>query len=157
MGNTLHHQLYYRLNTSFFFVSLEVKLGEEPLVLASLVLLLESLLDLLLGLFSLGWFLESVGGNNGLEGVEFESVTSWHEMVVVDDLDEWLDSSSLGDLLFAVLLGNLQRITFDTSDQSMSEWVGLGALVVWLDDDNLLTGVSTADNDSYMDSQRLGH
>jgi hypothetical protein len=151
LGNTLHHQLYYRLNTSFFFVCLEVKLGEEPLVLASLVLLLESLLDLLLSLFSLRWFLESVGGNNGLEGVEFESVTSWHEMVVVDDLDEWLNSSSLGNLLFAVLLGNLQRITFDTSDQSMSEWVGLGALVVWLDDDNLLTGVSTADNDSYMD------
>lgn len=152
MGNTLHHQLYYRLNTSFFFVSLEVKLGEEPLVLASLVLLLKSLLDLLLGLFSLGWLLEGVGGNNGLEGVEFESVTSWHQMVVVDDLDEWLDSSSLGNLLFAVLLGNLQRITLDTSDQRMSEWVGLGALVVWLDDDNLLTGVSTADNDSYSDS-----
>lgn len=44
-------------------------------------------------------------------------------MVVVDDLDKWLDLSSLSNLLGTVLVGNLQWVSLDTSDQSVTEWV----------------------------------
>ena len=68
-------------------------------------------------------------------------------MVVVDNLDEGLDLGALGNLLSAVSLGDLQGVSLDTSNQGVAKGVGLGAIVVGLDDDNLLTGKSTASDD----------
>lgn len=44
-------------------------------------------------------------------------------MIVVDDLDEWLDLGSFGNLLGVVLLGDLQRVSLNTGNQSMSKGV----------------------------------
>lgn len=128
--------------------SLEVQLSEEPLVLTSLVSFFKGLLDNLLGFFSLGWFFESFGRNDALEGFNVQSVSSWQQVVVVDDLDERLDLGSLGNLLSTLSLGDLQWVSFNTGNQSMTEWVRLGTFVMWLDDHNLLTGVTTTDNNS---------
>lgn len=147
--------MLFACGRSFFYITqlatsnkLKVQLGEEPLVLAGSVLLLKSLLNLLLGVFSGRGLLESLSSHGGLQRVELKSVTSGHQVVVVDDLDEGLDSSSLGDLLFAVLLGHLEGVSLNTSNQGVAEWVRLGALIMRLDDDHLLSSVSAADNDS---------
>lgn len=128
---------------------LEVQLGEEPLVLTSLVSFFKGLLDNLLGFFTLRWFFESFGGDHRLEGLNVQSVSGWQQVVVVDNLDERLDLGSLGDLFSTLSLGDLQWVSLNTSDQGVAEWVRLGTLIVWLDDHNLLTSVTTADNDSY--------
>lgn len=144
--------------TDIFFNNLESQLREEPLVLTSLVSFFESLLDDLLGFFTLGWFFESFGRDNGLEGLNIQGVSGWKQVVVVDGLDEWLDLSSLSDLLSTVLLGNLQWVSFNTGNQSMGKWVSLGTFIVRLHDDNLLTGVTTTDDDSNLTSfQELSH
>ena len=126
---------------------LEVELGEEPLVLASLVLLLKSLLDGLFGLLTLRGLLEGLGADRSLDGIKLKGVTGGHHVVVVDNLDEGLDLGALGNLLSAVSLGDLQGVSLDTSNQGVAKGVGLGAIVVGLDDDNLLTGKSTASDD----------
>lgn len=70
-------------------------------------------------------------------------------MVVVDDLDERLDLGSLSNLLGTVLLGDLQWVPFNTGNQSVTEWMRFRTLIVWLNDHNLLTSVTTTNNDSY--------
>ena len=70
-------------------------------------------------------------------------------MVVVDDLDERLDLGSLSNLLGTVLLGDLQWVSFNTGNQSVTEWMRFRTLIVWLNDHNLLTSVTTTNNDSY--------
>lgn len=71
-------------------------------------------------------------------------------MVEVNDLDERLNLSSLSNLLSVVGLGDLEGVSLNASNQGMAKWVRLGAIVVGLDDDNLLTGESSADNDGYL-------
>lgn len=111
--------------------------SEEPAVLAASVSLLESLLDSLLGILTLGNFLESVVADNALESFELECVTGGHEVVVVDDLDERLDAAALLDLLGAHATGYLGGVALDTGDESIGEGVGLGAGVLRLDNDDL--------------------
>ena len=43
-------------------------------------------------------------------------------MVVVDDLDERLDLGSLSNLLGTVLLGDLQWVSFNTGNQSVTKF-----------------------------------
>lgn len=69
-------------------------------------------------------------------------------MVVVNNLNERLDLSSLGNLLGAVSFGDLQRVSLNTSNEGVTEGVRLGTIIVGLDDDNLLTSETSADNDS---------
>ncbi|SGZ51696.1 CIC11C00000003486 [Sungouiella intermedia] len=127
---------------------LEVEFGEEPLVLTGLMLFFQSLLDNLLGFFSLGWLVQGVWGDNVLERLNVQRVSGWHQVVVVDQLDEWLDLSSLGNLLLVVSSGDLQWASLDTDNDSVWEGVGLGTVIVWSDNDNLLTSESTTGNDS---------
>lgn len=68
-------------------------------------------------------------------------------MVEVDNLNEGLNLGSLGNLLSVVSLGDLKRVSLNTSNQGVSEGVRLGAIIVGLDDDNLLTSETAADND----------
>lgn len=126
---------------------LKLQLGEEPLVLTGLVSLFECLLDGLLGIGSLRRLLESVSSDGSLQRFEFQRVSSGHEVVVVDGLDKRLDLGSSGNLLSGMLLGNLQRVSLDTSNNGMTKGVGLGTVVVGLDDNNLLTGESTSGDD----------
>lgn len=128
---------------------LEVELGEEPLVLTGLVLFLQSLLHNLLGLLSLGRLVQGVGGDGVLERLNVQRVSGGHQVVVVHQLDEWLDLGSLSNLLGVVSLGHLQWASLDADNDGVWESVGLGAVVVGSDDDNLLTSETTTGNDSY--------
>lgn len=58
-------------------------------------------------------------------------------MVVVDELDEWLDFRPLLSSLFAHAAGDFRWVAFDAGDESVGESVGLGAVVDRLNDDNL--------------------
>jgi hypothetical protein len=80
---------------------LESQRLEEPLVLAGQVSLLQSLLDLLLRIFPLADLLECVVVDDVLQTLEFQCVTSGHDVVVVDLLDEWLDLGTLLNTLLA--------------------------------------------------------
>lgn len=111
--------------------------SEEPPVLAAGESVLQSLLDGLLGLLALGDLLESVLADNTLQTLQLEGVASRHQVVVVDDLDERLDTAALLDHLLAHATGDLGRVALDTGDDGVGEGVRLGASVVRLDNDNL--------------------
>lgn len=98
---------------------LEAELLEEPLVLSSLVLFFQNLLDFLLH-FLLG---SSVLQDGGVDGGEFgvEGVTGGHDVGVVDDLDEGLDAGTTSDALGTHGLGDLEGSGFDTDDQGATE------------------------------------
>ncbi len=65
-------------------------------------------------------------------------------MVVVDHLNEWLDFGSLLDSLLAHATSDFRRVALNACDQSVGEWVLLGALVDWLNDDDLSISVNTS-------------
>lgn len=111
--------------------------SEEPTVLAAGVAVLEGLLDVLLGVLTLGDLLEGVVGDGTLETLELESVTGGHQVVVVDDLDEGLDAAALLDGLLTHAAGDLEGVALDTGDDGVREGVRLGASVVRLDNDDL--------------------
>lgn len=91
-----------------------------PPVVALGVPLLERLLDVLLGVLTLGRLLEGVAVDGTLEGLELEHVTGGEEVGVVDDLDERLDLGSLGDLLLAHRLGHLEGVAVGGASQRSS-------------------------------------
>jgi hypothetical protein len=70
-------------------------------------------------------------------------------VVVVDGLDEWLDLGSLSCLLGTSRLSDLGWVSLDTSNKGMWKLVALGAFVVSLDNNNLLTGVTTTNDNGY--------
>ena len=111
--------------------------GEKPPVLAAGVALLENLLDVLLGVLTLGNLLESVGRDGGLEALELKGVAGGHQVVVVDDLDERLD---LGALLLAGLAhatGDLAGVPLDACYEGVAVGVCLATGIDGLDDDDL--------------------
>lgn len=110
--------------------------------------LLESQLDGLLGVLSERGLLEGLGADNVLEGSELEGVSSGHQVVVVDNLDEGLDLGSLGNLLGVHVGADLQRVSLNTGHEGVGEGVRLGSLIVGLDDHHLLTSVSASNNES---------
>lgn len=131
---TRYGQMYRREHT---------QRSEEPPVLAAGVSVLQSLLDGLLGLLTLGDLLESVLGDNALETFQLESVASRHQVVVVDNLDERLDAAALLHRLLAHAAGDLGGVTLNAGDDGVGEGVRLGASVVGLDNDDLFCeGVS---------------
>lgn len=75
---------------------LEPERSEEPPVLAALVPLLQCLLHSLLSVLPLRNLLECVIGDDALETLKLQRVTSGHQVVVVDGLDKGLDFAALG-------------------------------------------------------------
>ncbi len=79
-------------------------------------------LDLLSGFFVAKLLLR----DNTLElDVTSNEISGWHEMVVVDKLNERLNLRSPFDLLLAHALSYSQGISLNTSDQSVSEFLVL--------------------------------
>lgn len=111
--------------------------GEEPAVLAGGVTLLKGLLDGLLGVLTLGNLLEGLGRDRSLKTLKLESVAGWHQVVVVDHLDEWLDLGALGLAGLAHAAGDLGWVTLNTSDNGVWVWVRLVSGILWLNNDNL--------------------
>ena len=69
-------------------------------------------------------------------------------MVVVDSLDEGLNSRSLGDLLVAHFVGHLKRSSVDASNDSVSVWLGLCSIVEGSNNDCFPSGVTAAEDDN---------
>lgn len=112
--------------------------SEEPSVLARGITLLQCLLDSLLCLLTLRNLLEGIGSDNTLESLQLERVACWHQVVVVDDLDERLDLGALGLAGLGHAAGDLRRVALNTGDQCVRVWVRLVAGILGLDDHNLL-------------------
>lgn len=89
VGNIYFFSVYYFI----LAVDLEAELGEEPLVLARVVGLLENLLDLTLGLAAGSGILGDVEVELNIEGV-----AGREEVSVVDHLEEGLDARAAGNL-----------------------------------------------------------
>lgn len=116
--------------------------SEEPAVLAGGVTLLKGLLDGLLGVLTLGNLLEGLGRDNTLKTLKLESVACWHQVVVVDHLDEWLDLGALGLAGLGHAAGDLGWVTLNTSDHGVWVWVRLVSGILWLNNDNLQVCIS---------------
>lgn len=93
---------------------LETQLLEEPLVLTSLVLFFKSLADGFLDFLLGSGILDSFNSDGGEFNIK--SVTSGHDVVVVNDLDEGLNLGTTSDTLSTHGLGNLEGSLFDTDD-----------------------------------------
>jgi hypothetical protein len=113
------------------------KRSEEPSVLAGRVALLQGLLDSLLCFLALRDLLEGIGSNNTLKSLQLECVTCWHQVVVVDDLDEWLDLAALDLASLGHAAGDLGWVALDTGNQCVRIWVRLVSGILWLNDHNL--------------------
>jgi len=111
--------------------------SEEPSVLSRCVSLFQSLLHGLLSILPLGLLLECICGNNSLKSLQLECVTCWHQVVVVDDLDEWLNLASLGLAGFRHTAGDLRWVALDTGDQGVWVWVRLASSILGLNDHDL--------------------
>lgn len=94
--------------------NLETQLLEEPLVLTSLVLFFEGLTNGLLDFFLGSSVLD--GFNSDRREFNVQSVTSGHDVVVVNDLDEGLNLGTTSDTLSTHRLGDLEGSLFDTDD-----------------------------------------
>jgi len=97
----------------------EPELGEEPPVLAGFETILEALLGLLEGSDLLVLGVEDVGGDGVLE-VHVERVARWHQVLVVDELDEGLHARLLRGLLGGVLLYDLARVLLYPCNQTVT-------------------------------------
>jgi hypothetical protein len=58
-------------------------------------------------------------------------------VVIVDNLDEWLDLASGVLALLRHTASDLRWVALDTGDQGVRVWVRLVASVLWLDDHDL--------------------
>lgn len=110
------------------------------------MLFFKSLLDNLFSFRTLSWFAQSVSGDGSLDIFNFHSVSGWEQVVVVDNLDKWLDLGSLGNFLSTVSFVDLQWVSVNTSNYSVWEWVGFGTFVVWFDDNDFSTSKTSTDN-----------
>lgn len=68
-------------------------------------------------------------------------------MVVVDDLDERLDLAALALTGLGHAAGDLLGVTLDSGDEGVRERVGLAAVVLGLDNHDLLSGITTTGDD----------
>jgi len=68
----------------------------------------------------LGGVLQSVLVDDLLADWDVNGVSGWHDVVVVDDLDEWLQLVSAGDLLLAHALGHFSWVSVDTGDEGVA-------------------------------------
>lgn len=79
-------------------------------------------------------------------------------MVVVDDLDEGLDTSAGQDLAAGHGLGNSAGAAVDTNNDGVGEGASLGGVLDGLDDDSLATSVLTlGEDDDLTCLQELDH
>ena len=78
-------------------------------------------------------------------------------MVVVDDLDEWLHLAALRLAGLGHAAGDLLWVALDSGDQSVREWVGLAAIVLRLDDDDLLSCVTSTGDDGLFSTVLVYH
>lgn len=128
-------------------MSLELELGEEPLVLSLNVSQFELFLNLQDSSLLLCWVSESLLSDETLE-VHIDTISSRHQVLEVVDSDEWLHVGSHGDLLLAHSLGDSLWVLVNTSNDGMREWLIFSWFIEVLDDDSLSACISSLQNDN---------
>ena len=78
-------------------------------------------------------------------------------MVVVDDLDERLHLAALRLAGLGHAAGDLLWVALDSGDESVREGVGLAAIVLRLDDDDLLSCVTSTGDDGLFSTVLVYH
>lgn len=114
-----------------------------------LILLLKALLHRFLSLLSLTDLLQSFISDLLLQLLNsFKRISRRHQMVVVDQLDEWLHLASLGNSLLTHSSSDFAWVTLDSGYESMAERVYLGSFVVWFEDDGFTTSIAATSDKS---------
>lgn len=139
---------------------LESQGSKEPSVFAGVVALLEVLLNdctgFLSGLRSVGVSARGGKGGNidfGFDVIgEIKCVACRHDVVIVGDFDERGEIGSEGNLPLRHSLFDLSRILLHTGHYAMTVRMFVGTIVLALNDDSLLSGVSALEQDNDLSS-----
>ncbi|GMT28517.1 hypothetical protein PFISCL1PPCAC_19814, partial [Pristionchus fissidentatus] len=126
---------------------LERKLGEEPLILAGLVLLLQTSLCLMERSSLLLGLLKSFLVDDCRCERTIDRVTGRKKMRVGDHLQFGLQLVSVGLLLLSHRLGDLTRIPVDSSNKSMRVGLVTRSLIVGFDNKSLQAGVFSSEDE----------
>jgi len=130
--------------------ALESQLAEEPFVfdLSRVVSFLEDLSDGLSDLASLALVLWISGLSwDGLLEVNVEGVSSGHQVVVVDHLDEGSDLGSSSNLLLAHSADDSSWVAVDACNDGVSVGSVGDSFIGVVDDDGFAAGVSAIEDD----------
>ncbi len=98
--------------------------SKEPPILPARVSLFQRLLYRFLCILPLRNLLERIVRNHALQTLQLQSVARWHQVVVIDGLDEWLNLAAFCLAGFRHSSGDLGRITLDTGDKCVRERMG---------------------------------
>ena len=146
--------LFHRCNNPLESEPLEEIVRSSSLLLASNLLLvqvtiLENLLQVLLNLNLL--VTNKISLIDSLLQIHIDLVTGGEDVTDIDVLDEGLHGpGALLDLLLGHAAGDLAGTTGDTSNEAVGELLAVSVSVLdVLDDDGLLTGVTSGKDDDY--------
>lgn len=149
---------------------LESQFGEEPLVLAALVAILEAHANLEAGLLSLDWVFEVLNAEFAVECDFWHAVASRHQMVVVDELkvkeivlisrnasdshrphlNERLNSAILVHFRLVHSASDASWVAVDASDERLAEHLVGRSVVECLHDDRLATSKAPAQHEHHL-------
>jgi len=126
---------------------LETKRRKEPFIFSRLEishrtrneiyleLLLKTLLNGLLRVLSLTHLLQRLRSNMCSQLLySIESISRRHEMVVIDQFDEWFYFTSLRDSLLTHSCSDFPGVTLNSGNESMSKRMYFCSIVVWFKD-----------------------
>jgi len=112
--------------------------------IAYLKLLFEALLDCFSCLLSLTNLLQTIIPDLLFQLLDpLKSISCWHEVVVIDQLDEWFYFASFGDSFPAHSSSDFAWISLNTSDESMAKGKGFCAFIKGLEDDGFASCIAT--------------
>lgn len=143
--------LLSQITTSLESELLEEVVGSSSLLLAGGRLLVQVLVleDLLQGLLNINLLVtDKISLINGLLQVHIDLVTSREDVTDIDVLDERLHGTApLLNLLLGHTTGDLAGSTGDTGNEAVGETLVVVSVLNVLDDDSLLTGVTSGKDD----------
>jgi hypothetical protein len=143
--------LLSQITTSLESELLEEVVGSSSLLLAGGRLLVQVLVleDLLQGLLNINLLVTNkISLINGLLQVHIDLVTSGEDVTDIDVLDERLHGTApLLNLLLGHTTGDLAGSTGDTGNEAVGETLVVVSVLNVLDDDSLLTGVTSGKDD----------
>ena len=153
--------LFSQVITSLESEPLEEVVGSSSLLFAGSRLLVEVLVleDLLQGLLNINLLVTNkISLINGLLQVHIDLVTSGEDVTDIDVLDERLHGTApLLNLLLRHTTGDLAGSTGDTGNEAVGETLVVVSVLNVLDDDSLLTGVTSGKDDDNFSRFDDGH
>lgn len=99
---------------------LKSKLLEEPSVHSTGISFFKQFSERAVNFLLLGWILGIFSRESGLKVKIVYGITSKHNVIQVDDLDEWLNTGPLADFLLTHITGDRKWSTVDTDYKSVS-------------------------------------